>query len=90
MTDEPRRQRNLRPLWWVLFLLGVAIGVGGYLGGTRYYPHPETKDLGNLAFWGMLGGGCLALYGFMQLIAPALNRGLDRVFGSPERRRGGR
>ncbi|KFF97549.1 hypothetical protein PV367_19105 [Streptomyces europaeiscabiei] len=73
-----------------MLLLGVVIGVCGYLGGTHWYPDPETKDLANLAFWAMLAGGCLALYGAMRLVERALGRGLDRVFARLLRRRGGR
>jgi hypothetical protein len=47
---------------WVLVLLGLAIFIGGYLMGTRYYGHPETKRLGNLAFWARFPGAALALH----------------------------
>ncbi|MET7855366.1 hypothetical protein AB0D78_44700 [Streptomyces avermitilis] len=73
-------------MWWFLLLLGTAIGVCGYLGGDRYYGDPETKNLGNLAFWGMLAGGCLAFYAAMHLIQPALQRGLARFFRGIARR----
>ncbi|MFD9110358.1 hypothetical protein [Streptomyces bottropensis] len=83
---EQRGPRSRPNIWWFLLLLGTAIGVCGYLGGTRYYGDPETKSLGNLAFWGMLAGGCLALYAAMHLIQPALQRGLARLFGGIARR----
>ncbi|MFD7200480.1 hypothetical protein [Streptomyces sp. NPDC059893] len=73
-------------MWWILLLLGTAIGVCGYLGGDRYYSDPETEDLGNLAFWGMLAGGWLAFYAAMHLIQPTLQRGLARFFGGIARR----
>ncbi|MDX3205759.1 hypothetical protein PV736_04495, partial [Streptomyces scabiei] len=90
VRDRPRRRRNLRPVWWVLLLLGIVIGVCGYLGGTHWYPDPETRDLADLAFWAMLGGGFLALFGAMQLVERALGRGLDRAFARLLGRRGGR
>ena len=87
---KQRRPRRRRSLWWLLLLLGTASGVCGYLGGTRYYSDPETKSLGNLAFWGMLAGGCLAFFAVMQLVQPAVQRGLARLFGGTAKRSAGR
>ncbi|MGW1027629.1 hypothetical protein ACWD4J_28685 [Streptomyces sp. NPDC002577] len=86
VVRKPRQQKSRRPMWWLLALLGAAIGVCGYLLGTRYYGDPETKNLGNLAFWGMLAGGWLALYAAMHLIQPALRLAGRSTDGQPTAR----
>ncbi|GAA2653672.1 hypothetical protein GCM10010425_79510 [Streptomyces spororaveus] len=86
MVDRQRKERSRRGLWWWLLLLGAAIVVCGFLGGTRYYGDPETEGLGDLAFWGMLAGGCLTLGAAIELIRPALQRGLARLIADNARR----
>ncbi|MFH9065708.1 hypothetical protein ACH4GM_31530 [Streptomyces coeruleorubidus] len=87
---KQRGPRSRRTMWWFLLLLGTAIGVCGFLGGTRYYSDPATENLGNLAFWGMLASGCLAFFAAMHLVQPAVQRGLARFFGGIARRSAGR
>ena len=60
-ADSSRRGSGLGPIRWFLILLGITIAIGGYLMGTRYYGHPETERLGNLAFWAMFPGVMLAV-----------------------------
>ncbi|MEU4732098.1 hypothetical protein [Streptomyces sp. NPDC023588] len=87
MAGKQRSQRGRRGLWWFLFLVGAAIGVCGFLVGTRYYGDAEMKSLGDLAFWGMLAGFTLTLGAAMELIQPALQRGLARLYFAGRARR---
>ncbi|MFF8868403.1 hypothetical protein ACF08B_41005 [Streptomyces sp. NPDC015139] len=78
--------KGRRILWWWLLFVGAATGIGGYVGGTRYYQNPETRDIGNVAFWVMLAGGWLALYAGGHLVESALQRGVGRFFAGIARR----
>lgn len=80
------KRRDRRGLWWFLLLLGAAVVVCGYLMATHYYGDVETKSLASLAFWGMLAGGTLTLYAAMELIQPAVQRSLARLFAGIVRR----
>lgn len=85
MVDRQRKQRSRRGWWWLL-LLGATIVVCGFFGGTRYHGDAETEGLADLAFWGMLAGGCLTLGAAMELMQPAMQRGLARLFAGIARR----